>query len=269
MQQLNINNQKIAYFDNKASSRPIVFVHGNSLSSETFKFQLQDPELNKFRLIALDLPGHGISDPSKEPEKTYSVRGFIQVLIEFIDQLNLHDALFVGHSMGGHLLLSASTKLNSAGGFVIFGTPPLGSPPDMSKYFLANPNILLAYKPDLNIEEIKSLASAFIKEGGTVQETIANDIARAHGAMRGYIGASMIPENLPDEVAIIENIMKPIAIFHGVDDQLVNGDYLKELNIPELWQNEIQFIPNAGHCPQLENPEYFNRKLIEFTTHIF
>ncbi|MCK4920273.1 MAG: alpha/beta hydrolase, partial [Bacteroidales bacterium] len=210
----------------------------------------------------------GISDASKEPEKTYSVDGFVEVLLEFIDQLNLHDALFIGHSMGGHLLLSASTKLNSASGFVIFGTPPLGSPPDMGKYFLPNPNMLLAYKSDLDREEINSLGSAYVQEDKTVPETIINDIARAHGAMRGYIGASMIPENLPNEVAIIESFKKPIAIFHGVDDQLVNGDYLKELNIPKLWQNEIQFIPNSGHSPQLENPEHFNRKLIDFTSQI-
>ena len=265
---ITINNQKIAYSDNKADGQPLVFVHGNSLSSATFTHQLNDQILNKYRLIALDLPGHGNSLQAEEPEKTYSIPGFISVLLEFVDKLNLHEAVFIGHSLGGHIILNASTKLPSAKGFVIFGTPPLGFPPDMGKYFLPNPVISLAYKPDLTTNEINNLASAFVKKDIEVPDVIIKDIRRSHQEMRACIGASLIPENMSNEVEIIENIGKPVAIFHGMNDQLVNGEYFKELNIPALWQNEIKIIPDSGHCPQLENPKEFNLKLINFLDQI-
>ena len=255
MEYISITNQKIAYFDDKADGQPLVFVHGNSLSSATFKHQLKDQTLNKYRLIALDLPGHGDSSQAEEPEKTYSIPGFISVLLEFVNKLNLHNAVFVGHSLGGHIILDASTRLISAKGFVIFGTPPLGFPPDMGKYFLPNPVFPLAYKPDLTTNEINDLASAFVKKDIEVPDVIIKDIRRTHREMRAFLGASLIPENLVNEVKIIEDIGKPVTIFHGKNDQLVNGEYLKELNIPTLWQNEIKTIPDSGHCPQLEIPK--------------
>ena len=86
--------------------------------------------------------------------------------------------------------------------------------------------------------------------------------------MRASLGASLIPENLANEVEIIENIAKPVSIFHGMDDQLVNGDYFNELNIPTLWQNQVQIIPNSGHCPHLENSNDFNTILSEFLNSI-
>ena len=268
MEYININNQKIAYYDNKVNNHSIVFVHGNSLSSETYFHQLKDQALNKYRLIAFDLPGHGNSSQAKDPEKTYSVPGFISVLLEFVDKLNLHDAVFVGHSLGGHIILDASRELPLAKGFVIFGTPPIGIPPDMGKYFLSNPVFPLAYKPDLTNDEIKNLASAFVKKHIEIPDIIIKDIKRTHQEMRAYLGASMVPENMTNEVEIIENIDKPVTIFHGKDDQLVNGKYLKELNIPTLWQNEIKIIPNSGHCPQLENAEVFNLRLNKFIEQI-
>ena len=268
MEYTSIINQKIAYSDNKADGQPLVFVHGNSLSSATFKHQLKDQTLSKYRLIAFDFPGHGDSSQAKEPEKIYSYAGFISVLLEFVDKLNLHEAVFVGHSLGGNVILDAVTRLPSAKGFVIFGAPPISIPPDMGKYFLPNPVFPLAYKPDLTTNEINDLASAFVKKDIEIPGVIIEDIKRSHQEMRGYLGASLIPENLVNEAEIIENIDKPVAIFHGMNDQLVNGEYFKELNIPTLWQNEIKIIPDSGHCPQLENPEEFNLKLNEFLDQI-
>ena len=264
MEYISINNQKIAYYDNKSGNQTILFIHGNSLSSETYLFQLNDQALNKYRLIALDLPGHGNSSKAEEPGKTYSLPGFISVLLEFVDKLNLHNAVFVGHSLGGNIILDAATRLPLAKGFVIFGAPPISIPPDMGKYFLPNPVFPLAYKPDLTNDEIKNLASAFVKKDIEIPDVIIKDIKRSHKNMRACLGASLIPENLVNEVEVIENIGKPVMIVHGKDDQLVNGDYYKELNIPALWQDEIKIIPGSGHCPQLENPEVFNSILLNF-----
>ena len=52
------------------------------------------------------------------------------------------------------------------------------------------------------------------------------------------------------------------VLFYGKEDQLVNAEYLQSLEIPSLWQHKIVMIPNAGHTPQLENPEYFNIQLL-------
>ncbi|MFW6224990.1 MAG: alpha/beta fold hydrolase, partial [Bacteroidota bacterium] len=56
---LTLNNLKIAFFDNKKEvNTTLFFVHGNSLSASLFKYQLNNPLLNKSRIVAADLPGH-------------------------------------------------------------------------------------------------------------------------------------------------------------------------------------------------------------------
>ena len=74
---ITIDKQKIAYYDNKVNNQALVFVHGNSLSSETFLHQLKDEKFNnserfRNRLIALYLPSQGNSFITEEPEKIYS-----------------------------------------------------------------------------------------------------------------------------------------------------------------------------------------------------
>jgi len=42
-------------------------------------------------------------------------------------------------SLGGHILLEAAKDLPRARGFAIYGTPPVGFPPEMADAFLPNP----------------------------------------------------------------------------------------------------------------------------------
>lgn len=268
--ELSIGDNRISYLDNRIKSKnTLIFIHGNSLSSKTFLPQFHDYNLNKYRLIALDLPGHGNSTQAKDPEKTYSLPGFISILLRFVDKLNLHNAVFVGNSLGGHIILDAATRLTTAKAFVIIGTPPISLPPDMGKYFLPNPVLPLIYKPNLTNNEINNLAAAYLKKNIKKPDIIIEDIKRTHGLMRAYLGASLTPENLVNEVEILENIEKPILIFHGNDDQLVNVNYFEELIIPTLWQKQVKIINNAGHCPQLENSNDFNSLLSEFLNSIY
>jgi len=54
----------------------LVFIHGNSLSAQTWARQLAADELSAYRRVAFDLPGHSNSPPSPRPQHTYSVPGF-------------------------------------------------------------------------------------------------------------------------------------------------------------------------------------------------
>ena len=48
---------KVAYYESDDKGKPIVFVHGNSLSAAIFVKQFIDPILvEKYRIIAIDLP---------------------------------------------------------------------------------------------------------------------------------------------------------------------------------------------------------------------
>jgi pimeloyl-ACP methyl ester carboxylesterase len=67
-----------------------------------------------------------------------------------------------------------------------------------------------------------------------------------------------------DEVEIVRNLDRPLAILLGEREQLVNGAYFGALQMPTLWRGQVQVIPGAGHTPQWETPERFNELLAAF-----
>src|SRR5690348_3953343 len=86
---LQIGAQKIAGYESPGAGRPILLVHGNSSSSRIWQKQLQGPLGTKYRLIAIDLPGHGASSPAPDPEQGYSGPGYAAVIAGVARELGL------------------------------------------------------------------------------------------------------------------------------------------------------------------------------------
>ena len=67
-----------------------------------------------------------------------------------------------------------------------------------------------------------------------------------------------------DEIAIVADLHRPLAILQGESEQLVSLDYLNKLATPTLWRGEVQVIPAAGHALHQEAPEAFTALLDQF-----
>ncbi|RQH26002.1 alpha/beta hydrolase, partial [Okeania hirsuta] len=122
-QKVEISTQNIAYYESSGKEQTIFLVHGNSSSGRSYLHQLQGELGETYRLIAMDLPGHGLSDVAANPEITYTLPGYADTVVEVAKALDASNAIFVGWSLGGHILLEASDRLTDAQGIVIFGTP--------------------------------------------------------------------------------------------------------------------------------------------------
>src|ERR1700719_1531006 len=68
--------------------------------------------------------GHGESDDAKDPS-TYSLPGHARAVWAVVNAFGLHEAWFVGWSLGGHVALEMAPDLPQARGLLIFGAPPL------------------------------------------------------------------------------------------------------------------------------------------------
>lgn len=147
---------KVAYRQSQGTGPTIVLVHGNSASSKAFARQLDGTLGRTYRVIAYDLPGHGKSDDAADPAKTYTMPGYARVLREVAAQLGSDDAVFVGWSLGGHIVLEAAPDLPHAKGFAIFGTPPLAFPPAMEQAFLPTPAMAFTFAPELSEEQARA-----------------------------------------------------------------------------------------------------------------
>ncbi len=121
------------------------------------------------------------------------------------------------------------------------------------------------FNEELRDEEIRQWADYILRPGSELDRHVLTDaIGKADGRVRRVLGNSVISAAYTDEIETVKNLSRPLAIFHGKEDQMVNIEYLKNLGIPTLWRNDIQVIDGAGHSPHIEQPEQFNRLLEEF-----
>lgn len=236
----------------------VVLCHGNSTSSRCFQRQLEGELGKKLRLIAIDFAGHGRSSAAADPVQTYSLPGHARVVVEVTRRLELSNAVFVGWSLGGHVVLEASDDLPDAAGFAIVGAPPLGFPPAMGEAFLPCPSLGVVFKGESTDAEIRQFQESCFAPGTPVPDTFEEDFRRTDARARSALGASIAPGGYKDELDIVARLSRPLAIFHGAHDQLVNGLYYERLAIPRLWRGAVQVVPGAGHAPQWEDAPAFD-----------
>lgn len=266
-----IGTQTIAYYESGGKGKPILMIHGNSQSGKVFKRQIESSLGEEYHIVAIDLLGHGESTHADDPMSSYNPAAYANVIVEVAKNLELSDGVFVGWSLGGHMLLEASDQLMDAKGFVIFGAPPLGIPPAMTEISLPSPSaeavltMQCAFKLKLSDSEIENWAKCMLKPNSTEDiDFFCSNIRKSDGHARESMGASLAQGNYKDEVKIVANLNIPLAIIQGEQEQLVNGDYISKLNIPSLWKGELQIIKDAGHSPHWEEPNIFNALLKEF-----
>lgn len=262
-----INTTKVTFYSTNPTKKPVILVHGNSLSSKIFIKQLEDNRLSEnYNLIALDLPGYGDSGNSENPEKDYS-EVFKSFLQEFYKTLNIKEAVFVGHSLGGNILLQTFDTLPNPKALVLIGVPPLAKPFEPDCY-LPHPATQHFFQENLTDDIIQLIASSLLKPKSKVPEFLIKIIKRTDFLTRKYISQVIFSGNYIDEKELLKKIFIPILITQGKQEQLSNIEYIKKVEIPSLWENKIHEIPDSGHLAQYENPDEFNHLLKVFLTDI-
>ncbi|HEY6230316.1 MAG TPA: alpha/beta hydrolase [Pyrinomonadaceae bacterium] len=91
-----LDGARIHYVNYGKGSEALVLIHGWTMNVDNWRDQIPD-FAKRNRVIAIDLPGHGLSD---KPQVTYSMDLFARAVDAVMRDAKVKRAVLVGHSMG-------------------------------------------------------------------------------------------------------------------------------------------------------------------------
>ena len=89
------------YEGSNEGQRPsVILIHGAGGNHLYWPSEIR--RLPGYRVFALDLPGHGKSGGRGQQ----SISTYAEVVLEWLESVGIHSAVFVGHSMGGAIAMT-------------------------------------------------------------------------------------------------------------------------------------------------------------------
>ncbi len=253
----------IAIAETSGKGLPVVFIHGNSACKEVFGGQLNSVLGDRYRLIAVDLPGHGASSNAFEPERSYTMPGYADAVVEVLATLGIDQFAIVGWSLGGHVALEMLPRCSGVVGLMLCGAPPVSPTIEsLQSGFLPNPLTGLLGKEVLTEDEVSALADACY--GKAVNAGLMDAMRRTDGRARTLMFQGLFAGNVSDQRELAEKSDVPVAMVNGAEDPFVNVDYVSSLSYANLWDRHCFILRGAGHTPFLAAADTFDGILVRF-----
>jgi pimeloyl-ACP methyl ester carboxylesterase len=248
-----------------AEGRPIVFLHGFSQCRLSWRRQMADGTAlaERFRLVAVDLRGHGDSD---KPLEAYGdSKLWADDVAAVIDGLRLDRPVLVGWSYAGVVMadyLSVHGEDAIAGTSWVDAVFMLGRP---GRAHLGDEFVALVpgfYSTDAG-ESVAAL-STFVRMC-VHDEPEPEDVFYALGynaVVPPHVRRGLFSRTL-DHSGTLARLTTPALVTHGSQDVIVlpsSGQAIAD-TIPGA---ELSRYEGVGHSPFLEAPERFNAELAAF-----
>jgi pimeloyl-ACP methyl ester carboxylesterase len=252
----------VCVMDSGGDGPAVLMIHGNSFCKEVFRRQFESPLADRFRLIVMDLPGHGASGNAAEPAAAYTLNGYADAAVEVLAALGLTRTAVLGWSLGGHVALNMISRFPGMNGVMISGAPPI--PAGIEGFGLGfRPTELMGLTGARDWSAAE--AAAFARTAATPFEPFMLEAARrTDGAAREAMVADALAGGAEDQRRIAETSAVPLAIVNGAEDGFINGDYFATVAYANLWAGRVHSLAGVGHAPFWEAPARFNPLLERF-----
>lgn len=265
----NINGGALHYLE-AGKGRPILLIHGYADSSYTWHKNFEFLIKNGFHVIAVDLPGMGLSDPP--PENDYSPASLAGVIIAFLDEKKLDRVNIIGSSLGGSLALYIAQRHNGRVDKLI-PVDPACYPNGQHEFFgKAASSVLFKslIKPVIGPWIFKIGLRKSYHNPDLISGRLASQKTRpfvrpdyADNLIEMGAGYFLSPSYGKSTRAYTE-ISAPTLLVWGETDWLVNTDKNAERLQKEIKGSRLEIIKEAGHLPHQEKSNIFNNLIIDF-----
>lgn len=261
--EISVNGIQISYFEEgSAELLPVIFIHGFPFNKAMWVGQLQALK-GKYRCIAYDVRGHGQSEVGAAD---FSMNLFADDLLAFLDALKIDNAVVCGLSMGGYIALHAIQKQPARFAGLILADTQCG-----------------ADTPEGKDKRMKTIA--FIKKNGLkvyAEESLKNLFAPVSFQSRKDVVKFIHQTILDTQAEVIRRTLQALAdrtetcsylpkiktlvcVLVGKEDKVTPPAVAQKM-ADAINDSKLVIIDRAGHLTNLEQPEEFNKAVLDFLT---
>lgn len=250
---------EVSFYD-QGKGDPIVLIHGFAGSKHYWDKII--PELaNEYRVIALDLPGHGESGMGKD---RYSIEDMASIIKELLDQLGLAKVTMFGHSLGGYITLAfAEFFPQYLNGFSLVHST---ANPDSEEAKEARETNAMKIQEEGSKTFIEGLSKKLFSpenievKSKEIEETVKIGMMTTED---GLVSALRAMKNRPERNHVLEDTELPVLLVAGEQDQIIPAEKTFTVTKPNI---EKEVIKGAGHMSMFEQPEEIVKVIKDFLT---
>jgi 3-oxoadipate enol-lactonase len=259
--QVTINGATIHYLETGGPGRlPVLFVHGFPFSSAMWDVQMQVVGRD-YRAIAYDIRGLGRSDVG---DGQYTIEGHVDDLVGLLDRLDIDKTVVVGLSMGGYIALRALERNPER--FLAAALCDTRSEADENAGKLKRATGAALVKRDGAAAFAESFVPAVFAPGSLRTRTEAVRLIRkiiSETSPLAIAGHLIAMACRTDTTASLASMEIPTLIMAGEEDSVTPPALARAMH-ERIRGSELHLVPEAGHMSNLENPDFFNSRLLAF-----
>lgn len=243
----------------------VVLAHGFGCDQNMWRLTV--PALaEEYRVVLFDYVGSGRSDPSAFSEERYArLDGYAQDVVEVCQFLDLHDAVFVGHSVSAMIgVLAAASAPERIGSLVMVAPSPRYVDDDGYRGGFSAQDI------DELLESLESnylgwsAAMAPVIMGNGERPELGEELSTSFCATDPEMARVFARTTfLTDSRAELSTVKVPTLVLESAQDVIAPrevGAYVHQA-IPG---SELVTLDATGHCPHLSAPEATNAAITSF-----
>ena len=253
---------RIAYRESGAG-RPIFLLHGMNGDSRSWAYLFHSLKAS-FRLIAWDAPSFGASDVFGN-----EVKDFKSAAEALMKNLEVQDAVVIGHSMGGLVAMQLAADKNDFVSGLILSSSHLGFGKSKGEALMARYADRIERISSSTVDMDYGIERARRSTPPNTPDSTIQFLAKiSTGARLEGIrdGGRMSQE--ADNASISSQVKVPVLILSGGRDKVISNDMHKAL-ISALPFAKQETIPKAGHASYAEYPDQFTKHIKQFAMRIW
>jgi pimeloyl-ACP methyl ester carboxylesterase len=250
---IELPSAKLWVADTGATGEPVILLHANTGTSEAWQKQL--PVLAKagYRAIAFDRPGRGKS-VVRDSATPISVTETLDTLVDYLKLAKIH---LIGLAGGGYVALDYASWRPERVKSLVLAATGLG---------LASDEEALRFRKLAEIPGFRDLPAEVREISPSYRGMHPDEVARwkeIYESAKAGRGPHAPELRTPNTYAKVASITTPTLVIAG-DVDLTSPSGAIRLWAKHLKGHEFVLIPEAGHSVAWEQPEAFNKAVLDF-----